>query len=73
MCDCYEINTAIHEYDLPLDIWTIDFEMVDYDKEMLNYGYILVNDTLGGGELLANLTLDEYGKAPFRGENQSEY
>ncbi|KKK72515.1 hypothetical protein LCGC14_2903100, partial [marine sediment metagenome] len=52
-------------------MWTIDFEMVDYDKEPLNYGYILVNET--PGVYLANLTLDEYGKATFRGQNQSEY
>jgi len=67
----YTINTSQHTFDLPLDMWTIDFEMVDYDKEMLNYGYILVNET--PGVYLANLTLDEYGKATFRGENQSEY
>jgi hypothetical protein len=67
----YTINTSLHTFDLPLDMWTIDFEMVDYDKEMLNYGYILVNET--PGVYLANLTLDGYGKATFRGKNQSEY
>ena len=68
----YTVDTALHTFDLPLDMWTIDFEMVDYDKEILNHGYILVNNTFGG-ELLANLTLDEYGKATFRGQNQAEY
>jgi len=69
----YTINTAQHTFDLPLKMWTIDFEIVDYDKEPLYLGYVLVNDSAGSGELLANLTLDVNGKATFRGKNQSDY
>ena len=69
----YTIDAAQNTFDLPLNMWTIDFEMVDYNKEPLYLGYVLVNDSAGSGELLANLTLDENGKATFRGENQSDY
>jgi hypothetical protein len=67
----YTIDSAQASLNFELDIWTIDFEMVDYDEEPLNYGYILVNET--PGVYLANLTLDGNGKATFRGKNQSEY
>ena len=69
----FTITESVQFITLPnVNIWTIDFEIVDYDKEPLNYGYIEVNYTKGG-VLLDNLTLDPNGKATFRWKNQSSY
>ena len=69
----YEITEAQHTFTIYVDIWTIDFEMVDYDKEPLNYGYVAVYNNTKGDTNLVNLTLDTDGKATFRWKNQSSY
>ncbi|HEC39097.1 MAG TPA: hypothetical protein ENI29_12730, partial [bacterium] len=69
----YEITEAQHIFTIYVDIWTIDFEIVDYDEEPLNYGYVAVYNNTDNTENLVNLTLDSNGKATFRWKNQSSY
>jgi len=71
--DGYDITQAQHTFEIYVDIWTIDFEMVDYDEEPLNYGYVAVYNNTDNTENLVNLTLDSNGKATFRWKNQSSY
>ena len=68
----YYFNGISYTEDVYIDLWTIDFEIVDWDGIPLTYGYIEVNDSLGGS-LLDTLTLDNNGKATFRWLNQSSY
>jgi len=68
----WTISEAVHTIEIEVDIWTIDFEIVDFGKEPLNYGYIEINYTKGGG-FLDNLTLNFDGKATFRWKNKSNY
>ena len=66
------LNGTTYAVELSLNIWTIDFEVVDWDGVPLNYGYIEINETYGG-PLLDLLTLNNEGKATFRWLNTSEY
>ena len=68
----FYFNGISYTQDIYTNIWTIDFEMVDWDGIPLTYGYIEINDSLGG-ILLDTLTLDTNGKATFRWLNQSSY
>ncbi|MFX1344468.1 MAG: carboxypeptidase-like regulatory domain-containing protein [Promethearchaeota archaeon] len=68
----YYFNGISYTQDITVDIWTIDFEIVDWDGIPLSYGYIEINDTISGS-LLDTLTLDSNGKATFRWRNQSSY
>ncbi|MFX1312770.1 MAG: hypothetical protein ACFFHD_09180, partial [Promethearchaeota archaeon] len=68
----FVVSESIHIFEVEADLWTIDFEIVDFDGEPLNYGYIVINNTKGGG-FLDNITLDSNGKATFRWNNQSRY
>ena len=68
----YYFNGISYTQDVNVDIWTIDFEIVDWDGIPLTYGYIEINDSLGG-PLLDTLTLDNNGKATFRWLNQPRY
>ena len=51
-----------------VDIWTINFEVDDFDGDPLNYGYININES---GQVIEKLTLDVDGKATFRWLNSS--
>ncbi|MHA1242461.1 MAG: LamG-like jellyroll fold domain-containing protein, partial [Promethearchaeota archaeon] len=51
-----------------VDLWTIDFEVDDFDGDPLNYGYININES---GQVIEKLTLDVDGKATFRWLNSS--
>ena len=52
------------------NLWTIDFEVDDWDGDPLNYGFVQVNDSV---DILENLNLDSEGKATFRWLNVSSY
>jgi hypothetical protein len=65
-------NGIFYTQEIELDIWTIDFEIVDWDSIPLNLGYIEVNESLGGN-LVDNLTLNTNGKATFRWQNAPSY
>ncbi len=68
----FSITQSRHNYTLILDMWTIDFEIVDSAGEPLTVGYINVSDSKGSG-VLQKLILDSEGKATFRWKNQSSY
>ncbi len=70
--ESWKIEKAVHTIEIEVDIWTIDFEIVDFGKEPLNYGYIEINYT-DGGSLLDNLTLNSEGKATFRWKSKPHY
>jgi len=53
------------------DLWTIDFEVDDWDGDPFNYGYI--NVSAGASEVLEKLILDSNGEATFRWVNRSSY
>ncbi|MFX1574310.1 MAG: hypothetical protein ACFFB0_16340 [Promethearchaeota archaeon] len=67
----FYIQQAIENETLYIDMWTIDFEMVDFDNEPLTMGNITIRDA--DDEFLTNLTLNDEGKATFRWRNQSKY
>ena len=52
-------------------LWTIDFEVDDWDGDPLGYGY--VNVSAGTSEVLEKLVLDSLGEATFRWVNRSSY
>jgi len=58
---------------LHVNIWSIDFEVDDWDKKPMDYGYILIYNTINS-PLLANLTLTPgTGLTTFRWLNKSNY
>jgi len=56
------------------NLWTIDFEVIDWDDHKMDYGYVVVfNDTNREVEL-ANITLQKgLGRATFRWINKTNY
>ncbi|MFX1394197.1 MAG: hypothetical protein ACFFAH_11535 [Promethearchaeota archaeon] len=77
----YYWNGINYTLDIICDIWTIDFEVVDWDGYPLgqperSMGYISIAEDkaqlLAGNELL-NLSLNSEGKATFRWRNASKY
>ncbi len=68
----YYINGINYTIQLQLNLWTIDFEIVDWDGYPLSLGYIEVNESKGSNRL-DTLTLDDMGKATFRWLNASSY
>ncbi|NVM34266.1 MAG: hypothetical protein HWN81_01640 [Candidatus Lokiarchaeota archaeon] len=67
----YNVSELDHTFELYLDVWTIDFEIVDWDEDLLNDGYVKVFDD-NGGTLLKQLSLVN-GTARFRWNNASFY
>ena len=67
----YYFNGIFYTEEITLNLWTIDFEIVDWDGIPLKLGYIEVNKS--GGNLIDTLMLDENGKAMFRWLNNSDY
>ena len=67
----YNVSELSHIFDLDLDIWTIDFEIVDWDDDPLTNGYVKVYDDKGG-TLLKQISLVN-GTARFRWNNASFY
>jgi len=70
--DYYDFKWQSYEVFIDVDLWTIDFEIEDWDYEPMGYGYVLVYNNSGYSELLANLTLNkEFGNQTFRWVNTS--
>ncbi|KKM86571.1 hypothetical protein LCGC14_1277660, partial [marine sediment metagenome] len=69
----YNASNLDESFDLYLDIWTMDFEIVDWDDELLDdgYGNVKIYDDKGG-TLLKELPLVN-GTARFRWNNASFY
>jgi len=57
-----------------VDIWSIDFEVDDWEEDPMDYGYVLVYNNSNSDPLLANLTLGTgTGINTFRWLNRSHY
>ncbi len=67
----YNATDVSETYVLYLDIWTINFEIVDWDDEPLDDGYIKVYNQ-EGGNLLKTIQLVN-GSAEFRCRNDIKY
>jgi len=67
----YNVSDLSHTFNLDLDIWTIDFEIVDWDDDPLDDGYVKLFDDKGG-TLLKQISLIN-GAARFRWNNASFY
>ncbi|MFX0154616.1 MAG: hypothetical protein ACFE9Q_08835, partial [Candidatus Hodarchaeota archaeon] len=67
-----ELNGTSYTITLNLNLWTIDFEVVDWDGIRLNLGSIEIYEDLAG-ILLDTLTLDQNGKATFCWLNKTYY
>ncbi len=63
-----EFKGLIITHTIYVNLWTIDFEVDDWDGDPLNYGYININES---GQVIEKLTLDFDGKATFRWLNSS--
>ncbi len=68
----FYLNGISYTKEITLDLWTIDFEIADWDGIPLSKGYIEVKESLGG-DLLSTMTLDQNGKAMFRWLNVPSY
>ncbi|MHA2048285.1 MAG: carboxypeptidase-like regulatory domain-containing protein [Promethearchaeota archaeon] len=68
----YYFNGIFYSQEIELDIWTIDFEISDWDKIPLSQGFIEINESLGGS-FIDKLVLDEYGKGTFRWQTAPQY
>jgi len=66
-----EFKGLIISITLYTELWTIDFEVDDWDGDPLTYGYI--NVSAGTSEVVESLPLDPTGKATFRWLNRSSY
>ncbi|MFW9938360.1 MAG: hypothetical protein ACFFD5_11985, partial [Candidatus Thorarchaeota archaeon] len=67
----YNVSELSHTFELDLDVWTIDFEIEDWDEDPLSNGYIKIYDDKGG-TLLKQISLVN-GTARFRWNNASFY
>ena len=70
--DMYTFTKLNHEIDVHVNLWTIDFEIDDWDGDPFNYAYINVSDD-PGGTVVDTLHLNEDGLETFIWENRSHY
>jgi hypothetical protein len=68
----FYLNGISYTKEITLGLWTIDFEIADWNGIPLSKGYIEVNESLGG-DLLKTMVLDANGKASFRWLNMPSY
>lgn len=68
----YNFTGKSYDIDIALDVWTIDFEITDWDSIPLSYGFINVSDEKDGN-FLKTLTLDNDGKATFRWKTDPDF
>jgi len=62
-----------HTVYINVSLWSIDFEIEDWNKEPMGYGYVLVYNKTDYTERIANLTLNkEFGTHTFRWINISQ-
>jgi len=69
--DMYTFTKLTHKIDVHVDLWTIDFEIVDWDNNPLGYSYVNISDS-PGGTVIDNIRLID-GKETFVWKNQSKY
>ena len=68
----YLLTGLYHAFDINVDIWTIDFEIVDWDNNPLNQGYIEISND-SSSPVFETLQLDSEGKEVFRWHNRASY
>jgi len=66
-----EFKGLVVSTNIQANLWTIDFEVDDWDGDPLDYGYVDVS--AGSSEILESLTLDSDGEATFRWLNRTSY
>ncbi|MFW9818505.1 MAG: LamG-like jellyroll fold domain-containing protein [Candidatus Thorarchaeota archaeon] len=66
-----EFKGLIVSVEVTADLWTIDFEVDDWDGDPLNYGFLKVGNA--SDYVLETLTLDSDGKTTFRWKDQPSY
>ncbi|MFX1574313.1 MAG: LamG-like jellyroll fold domain-containing protein [Promethearchaeota archaeon] len=70
--DRFDFQELVYDEDIITDLWTIDFEIDDWNGDPLNYGYINVSIS-EGGPVLDTINLDADGLASFVWENRGSY
>jgi hypothetical protein len=68
----FTLEGLYHTFDIVLDLWTIDFEIVDWDYQPMNQGFISISET-STSPVIETLNLNSEGKATFRWHNRSSY
>ncbi len=68
-----EFKGLFEEKTVYVNIWTIDFEIIDWDNALMNEGSILVYNDTSKTELLANLEINSSGNGTFRWLNSTSY
>jgi hypothetical protein len=66
-----EFKGLIVNTNVTTNLWTIDFEVNDWEGDPLDFGYVEVSP--GTNEVLESLTLDSAGEATFRWLNRTSY
>ncbi len=66
-----EFKGLIVDVNVTADLWTIDFEVDDWDGDPFNYGFVKVGNATD--YVLETLTLDSDGKTTFRWTDQPSY
>ena len=66
-----EFKGLIVDVNVTADLWTIDFEVDDWDGDPFNYGFVKVGNATD--YVLETLTLDSDGKTSFRWTDQPIY
>ncbi|MEE9377366.1 MAG: DUF2341 domain-containing protein [Candidatus Lokiarchaeia archaeon] len=68
-----QFNGTAYTVILTLDLWTIDFEIVDWDGIPMNLGTIEIYEDDSEKVSVMNLTLDNDGMGTFRWWNTADY
>ena len=66
-----EFKGLIISTNISTNLWTIDFEVDDWDGDPLDYGYVQVSP--GTNEILETLSFDTAGETTFRWLNRTNY
>ncbi|KKM68318.1 hypothetical protein LCGC14_1462080, partial [marine sediment metagenome] len=67
-----DFSGDFHTVYINVSLWSIDFEIEDWDEDPMGYGYVLVYNKSDYTELVANMTLNkEMGTQTFRWINTS--
>ncbi|MFX1364865.1 MAG: LamG-like jellyroll fold domain-containing protein [Promethearchaeota archaeon] len=69
--DMYTFTYIRNEMDVYVNLWTIDFEIVDWDNNPLGYSYVNVSDS-PTNPVIDHIRLID-GKGTFVWKNQSQY
>ena len=68
----FTLSGLYHSFDITVDLWTIDFEIVDWDENPITHGYIEISND-SSSSVFETLQLDSAGKSVFRWHNRASY